>query len=65
MKVHTGDIGYRELDRLSDFMHELAKRGVSVFGGDYPVSISYELWHDRSVCICGNGKLITSDDIDV
>lgn len=29
MRVQTVNIGYREIDILSDLMHEIAKRGVS------------------------------------
>lgn len=63
MRVHTVNIGYREIDILSDFMHEIAKRGVSHWGGDVPLAFSYDLTMDYAVCICENGVKITSDDI--
>lgn len=63
MRVSTANIGYRELDILSDLMHEVAKTSVSRWGGDVAVAFSYDLKMDCAICICENGVKITSDDI--
>lgn len=65
MRIQANNIGYREIDRLSHFMHVIADRGVSPWGGDIAIAFSYDLNMDRSVCICSNGKKITSDDDEV
>lgn len=60
MRVITEELGYREIDRLSNLMHAVADRGVA---GDVVLRFGYDLREDVAFCVTAEGLRITSDNL--
>ena len=60
MNVTARGLGYREVDRLADFMKAVADKGIE---DDVAVAFSYSLKEDEAYCTTENGKIITDSDI--
>ena len=61
MNVYASNLGYRELDRLADFMKKVAEHGLY---DDVPVSFSYNWRDDEGYCTTENGEMISMTDLD-
>ena len=62
MNVTARGLGYREVDRLADFMKAVADKGLGL-EDDVAVAFSYSLKEDEAYCTTENGKIITGSDI--
>lgn len=59
MNVTASDMGYREIDRMADFMKAVSKYGL---WDDVAVSFSYNHRDDEAYCTTENGEIVTMSD---
>lgn len=60
MNVTARNLGYREIDRLADFMKAISKYGIP---DDVAVTFSYNMREDEAYCTTENGQTIMASEI--
>lgn len=61
MNVVCGNVGYRELQMLADFLENISRNGIP---DDVAVTFAWDHRNDRAYCTTENGNIITSDDVN-
>lgn len=61
MSINVDGLGYREIDRLGDFMKRVADKGIE---NDVADVFSYDFYNDEPYLITTKNVIITDEEVE-